>query len=54
MLTGGRLKYQLYHKDLEELKPLIRKGDRQYSMLGITPLTYIGTLTHYITHPIAD
>ncbi|MHA2243768.1 MAG: DEAD/DEAH box helicase [Candidatus Hodarchaeales archaeon] len=53
MLTGGKLKYQLYHRDLEELKPLIRKGDRQYSMLGITPLTYIGTLTHYITHPIA-
>lgn len=54
MLTGGRFRYQLYHKDLEELKPLIRKGDRPYSMLGITPLTYIGTLTHFITHPIAE
>lgn len=53
MLTGGSLQYQLYHKDLEEIKPLIRKGDKPCSMLGITPLTYIGTLTHYITHPIA-
>ncbi len=54
MLTGGELKYQLYHRDLAEQKPLIRKGDRPYSMLGITPLTYIGTLTHFITHPIGD
>ncbi len=54
MLTGGSLKYQLYHKDLEEFKPLIRKGDRPCSMLGITPLTYIGTLTHFITHPMVE
>ena len=53
MLTGGSLQYQLYHRDLEEKKPLIRKGDRPCSMLGITPFTYIGTLTHFITHPIA-
>ncbi len=53
-LTGGKMQYRLYHRDLEPQKALIRKGEHPYAMLGITPLTFIGSLIHFITHPIGE